>query len=90
MLSILGKQLTFNGEHELVGRIHNLYETTAVAALGYLLSIPQHTACNTRVSVNRCHTKCCLHHHVAVYYHSRNSACIVHHHLGLWESKAYQ
>lgn len=43
---VWGEQLTFNGVHELVGCIHDLYETTAVAALGYLLSIPQHTTCN--------------------------------------------
>ena len=56
MLSSLGKQLTFNGENELVGRIHDLYETTAVAALGHLLCIPQHTTCNIHVSVDRCNT----------------------------------
>ena len=49
MLSSLGEQLTFNGVHELVGCIHDLYETTAVAALGNLLSIPQHTTCNMHI-----------------------------------------
>lgn len=51
--------LTFNGVHELVGCIHDLYETTAVAALGHLLSISQHTTCNMQGSVPQMRYKCC-------------------------------
>lgn len=50
MSSIRQRLHTLNCVHHLVGGIKHLNEATAVAALGHLLSIPQHTTWTMHIS----------------------------------------